>query len=182
MAKVKFGSGTKVAVEPMKTMKTPVLEQHKVIDPSAIKEAIMAELPKYDDTFGSALRQLRDELQQDMLVMRKEADSVRVHVESMEDDVDALFDKVKAVEDEVESMPEPQAPALVHPEVKQITHVKDVSKEVMEHVEANHKKHDGDLMCHANHIVAIEAKLRTQKVLNCLLFGAVILTILSRFI
>lgn len=72
----------------------------------------------------------------------------------------------------------PVAQLLATPEVKHITHVKDVSKEVMEHVEANKQANKADYMCHANHIVAIEAKLKTQKVINIILIGAILITLL----
>lgn len=93
--------------------------------------------------------------------------------------IDQRFEDLKVQVDEIAHLELP-SPVLV-PEVRQITNVKDVSKEVMEHVDANKKELKGDLICHANHIVKIESKLKAQKILNYVLIGIGLLTIFLHF-
>lgn len=177
MAKLTFGTLELKAVAKESPIEMPTVPAQKAepVDLNAmVQEAVSKiEIPKYDETFGSALKQLREEIKTQLEACKKDQKSLQEHMEDMEGDL-------VMIRNEIESLPEQQAPSIVQPEVKNITHVKDVSKEVMEHVEANKQQLKSDLMNHANHIVAIEAKLKTQKIINMVLVGALILTILSR--
>lgn len=177
MAKFRFGEITLAAEAPSSERPAMPQAQHKVIDPSAIADEVMSRMPKYDETFGAALGQLRDEMKHEINEARKEHSALKANVESMGADMEV---EMMSLASHMEHMEEKAPSAIIHPEVKSITHVKDVSKEVMEHVEANKQANKADYMNHANHIVAIESALRGQKILNCILVGAVILTILSR--
>ncbi len=83
---------------------------------------------------------------------------------------------------EIDHLKEKLKAFVIHPEVRQITNVKDVSKDVMEIVVDSRRQSKVDLMGHANHIVAIESKLKTQKIINIVLGSLVILTILIHLI
>ncbi len=158
MAKLRFGEITLKAV-PAPSMEMPQA-QHKVIDPSAMMEEMLSRIPMPKEIEHQDLTYLEN-------AISSQASRLMEHNERL-----LILEKEK----------NNFAPQLLsNPEVRNITNIKDVSKEVMEHVEANKQENKVDYMCLSTHIVHIEASLSTQKIINGLLVGTILMMVLLHF-
>lgn len=180
MAKLRFGSGLEIKAE------LP-LDSKAVIGPAVVEKSE----PKID---------VEEILQKVMSLLPKDEPKVEVQIEKtdltpvhadilaldlkLKDLQDAMYKtdeelllNVKEVQKFKKQMLDIESLLLATPQVKQITHVKDVSKDVMEHVEANKQELKGDLRNHANHLVELQSQIKSQKVINLVLGASLLLTI-----
>lgn len=166
MAKLKIGQlNLSPAPRVEKPIEVPVKEEMSGSEVMSIVEKAISMLPKPE---------VAKEVNLNPIMQRLQDLEKQVMVDMLA--VDAALEDMKIQLDEVRHM---ESPALALPEVKQITHVKDVSAEVMEYVEAYKKELKGDLMIHANHIVTLESK---NKLLSWCLVGSILLTIFLQLI
>lgn len=152
MAKLKFGSIDIKAEMPEQNVPI-VAQRHPVIDPSAIIEEVMSMIPKAKEIVHQDLSYL-------------------------ENAISSQGHKLLEHQLKLDSLAQMKHETIVMPEM--ITHIKDVSKEVMEQVEANKVGTNAVLRGHTTYIVAIEAKLKTQKVINIIMISMILVTIISR--
>lgn len=173
MGRVKFGNGIKLALEP-KIGPTVVEKEQPVINIEEIVNQVLSKLPPTETpkevispTQEVDLRHLATKQEIKMLLDAGESLERRVHeIASDMDELAVELDEIRHAD-------------IIIPEVQQVTHVQDVSPEVLKKCKEMLKYSEEAMMLKVNDL---QKKNKTQKVINCVLSGIVILTIFLHLI
>ena len=180
MAKLRFGSGTTIEAEVKPLNSIPVIgpglveKEENKLDVEALIQQVVNLLPKSEQVQTVVQEANLDPVMSELLALD-------LKIKDLQDCIFKIDEEhllnCKEIKEMNQKLLDVQSLALYKPEVKQITHLKDVSQEVLEIVEDNKKQLKGDLMNHANHSVELQSQVKSQKIINLVLSGVLLLTI-----
>jgi predicted RNase H-related nuclease YkuK (DUF458 family) len=167
MARLKIGSGIKMESQALQVeeyrdrlipVEIPSIEQ--------IVEFVRASIPKQEVP-------VQKEVDLSHLATKEEMQHAVIELCAQRDITNNRIDSISSLLDKIS-----HEPAIIVPEVKHVTHVKDVSKEVYQEIDSVRKQ----LTDAHIHIAEHQLKLQEQKRINYILSGLAALTILLHFI
>lgn len=180
MAKLRFGSGTTIEAEIKPLNPTPVIgpglvdKEENKLDVEALIQQVVNLLPKPEPVQTVIQEANLDPVMSELLALDLKIKDLQDCIFKIDEEHLVNCKEIKEINQKLLDV---QSLALYKPEVKQITHLKDVSQEVLEVVADNKRELKADLLNHANHIVELQGQLRLQKIINLVLCGSVLLTI-----